>query len=70
MRRPDLLKVIWQPNGEQTGTVVAYWTATDERLVYRKFELDQTADWAELPTSVAWIVQQADESHGQWASGR
>lgn len=67
-RRPqDLPKVIWQLDGEQTGTVVAYGTTPDGRRVYEKFVLDRTADWAELPSPVASIVQQADDTNGQWA---
>lgn len=67
-RRPQgLLEVIWQLDGEQSGTVVAYWKTPEGRLVYGKFVLDRTADWAELPIPVASIVQQADDTNGQWA---
>lgn len=68
--RQDLVEVVWQLDGEQTGTVVAFWQTGDTRLVYRKFVLDRSADWAELPTRVARIAHQADDPHGQWASDR
>lgn len=68
--RRELVKVVWQLDGERTGTVVAWWRTADTRLVYRKFALERSADWAELPPRVASIAHQGDDRHGQWASGR
>lgn len=66
--RQDLVQVTWRLNGERTGTVVAYWQESEGRLVYKKFVLNRSADWAKLPTRVAWIVHQADDPRGQWSA--